>query len=70
MEVIEPDTAKGNVLHLFVAKQVSRLDEYRDQGLPLEFHDRSSPGVPVKVSADFSCADVSQFWGPSAPAHS
>src|SRR6266436_266139 len=49
----------------FVGKQVSGVDEYLDKGLALEFFDRSSISVPLKVSADFQSPEVAEFSGPN-----
>jgi hypothetical protein len=52
-------------LRSFAGKQVSRVDEYLDKGLALEFLDGSSISVPLKVGADFSSPEVAEFSGPN-----
>jgi hypothetical protein len=58
------DAGYQETLRTFADKQVSRFDEYLDKGITLEFEHGSSLGVPVKVSADFRCPEVAEFWGP------
>lgn len=61
----EADEGYRDMLQDFIGNRVSRFEEYLDKGLTLEFADRSSISIPVKVAPDYGCPEVAQFWGPN-----
>jgi hypothetical protein len=58
------DDSYREILQSFVGRRISRLDEYLDKGLTLEFTDGSSISVPIKVGPDFHGPEVAEASGP------
>jgi hypothetical protein len=58
------DEGYREMLQTFVGRRISRIEEYIDRGLTLEFGDGSSISVAIKVDSNYSCPEVAEVSGP------